>query len=255
MLRTPLVVANWKMNKTIGESLNFVQVFLPLVSEVTRVDIALGPGFISLMDVSKALRGSRVALAAQNMHWEPEGAFTGEISSGMLMDVPCRYVILGHSERRQFFGEGDGEVSRKVLAAFSEGIVPILCVGETLGERDYGRTFEKVEGQLRGSLEEVILEDGEDLVLAYEPVWAIGTGKTATPEEAQEVHAFARDCLVELFGAQKAARIRILYGGSVKPDNAGALMTMEDIDGALVGGASLDPESFAKIINAAVRDS
>jgi triosephosphate isomerase len=254
MDRKPLIVANWKMNKTIDESVDFVEEFLPLVSGVEDVDMALAPPFLSLPPVGGALKGSMVSLAAQNMHWEEAGAFTGEISPVMLRDVGCRHVILGHSERRQFFGEGDGEVSRKVQAALQEGIIPILCVGETLGERDYGKTFDTVGGQLTGGLADVVLETGNELVLAYEPVWAIGTGKTASPEEAQEVHAFARSLLASAFGNDIAGAIRILYGGSVKPDNAGALMDMADIDGALVGGASLDPDSFAGIIKAVTGD-
>jgi len=253
MERIPLIVANWKMNKTVDESVDFVEEFLPLISGVGDVDTALAPPFLSLQPVAGALDGSRVALAAQNMHWEEAGAFTGEISPVMLKDIGCRYVILGHSERRQFFGEGDGEVSRKVQAALQEGIIPILCVGETLGERNYGKTFDTVGGQLSGALAETVLETGLELVVAYEPVWAIGTGKTASPEEAQEVHAFARSQLGSAFGSDVAGRIRILYGGSVKPENAAALMKMTDIDGALVGGASLDPDSFAGIIRAVTR--
>lgn len=244
----PLIVANWKMNKTVSESVDFVEEFLPLVSDVENVEMALAPPFISLMPLARALKGSRVALAAQNMHWEDAGAFTGEVSPVMLRDVGCRYVILGHSERRQFFGEGDGEVSRKVLAALREGITPIFCVGETLGEREYGKTFATIEGQVRGGLNDVVLDKGSELVLAYEPVWAIGTGKTASTEEAQEVHGFIRKILSDLFGGKVADSIRILYGGSVKPENAAALLAMPDIDGALVGGASMDPDSFSGIV-------
>jgi triosephosphate isomerase len=254
MKRRPFIVANWKMNKTVDDSVDFIKEFLPLISDVEDVDMALAPAYISLRPVSKALEGSRVGLSAQNMHWEEGGAFTGEISAVMLRDADCQYVILGHSERRQYFGEGEGEISRKVLAALREGITPIVCVGETLGERDYGKTYDKVEGQIRGSLADVMLENGSELVLAYEPVWAIGTGKTATPEEAQDVHAFSRDQLAALFGNDRASQIRILYGGSVKADNAGSLMSMPDIDGALVGGASLNPESFAGIIKAVISD-
>jgi len=254
MERRPLIVANWKMNKTVDESLNFVEEFIPMVSGVGDVDMVLAPPFISLMPASKAVTGSNVALAAQNMHWEEAGAYTGEVSPVMIRDIGCRYVILGHSERRQFFGEGDGEVSRKVVAALKEGIIPILCVGETLGEREYGKTFDTVGGQIRGGLADVVLESGQELVLAYEPVWAIGTGKTASPEEAQEVHSFARSQLAGLFGNEIAESIRILYGGSVKSENAGTLMSMHDIDGALVGGASMEPESFAGIVNAVTGD-
>jgi triosephosphate isomerase len=250
MERKPLIVANWKMNKTVDESVDFVNEFISLVSDERDADMALAPSFISLTSVAESLGDGPVALAAQNMHWEEAGAYTGEISSTMLKDAGCSYVILGHSERRQFFGEGDGEVSRKVQAALREGITPILCVGETLGERDYGKTFDTVGTQIGGGLTDVVLESGHEMVLAYEPVWAIGTGKTAGPEEAQEVHAFIRNQLGSLFGRHIADSIRILYGGSVKPDNARALMSMDDIDGALVGGASMEPESFARIIKA-----
>ncbi len=251
MARTPLIVANWKMNKTIAESVDFVEEFLPLVSGVEEVETALAPPPTALAAVGKALEASRVALAAQNMHWEGSGAFTGEISPIMLRDIGCRLVIVGHSERRQLFGEGDGEVARKVTAAMREGITPIICVGETLGEREYGKTFEIVERQLRGGLEGTLVESGTDLVIAYEPVWAIGTGKTATPGEAQEVHGFIRGLMAGIVGSEVSQQIRLLYGGSVKPDNTPSLSAMEDIDGALVGGASLDPESFAGIVKAA----
>ncbi len=248
MGRTPFIVANWKMNKTVAEAVDFVEEFLPLLPAGLQVEVALAPPHTALMAVGKALEGSGVALAAQNMHWEEAGAFTGEVSPVMVRDLGCRHVIVGHSERRQFFGEGDGEVARKVTSALREGVTPILCVGETLGEREYGKTFETVERQLRGGLEGTVLESGLELTIAYEPVWAIGTGKTATPEEAQEVHHFIRGLLSSHFGAELSGRIRILYGGSVKPENAGALMSMNDIDGALVGGASLDPVSFAGIV-------
>lgn len=253
MKRKPFIVANWKMNKTVGESLSFVKQFMPLISDAAGVDVAIAPSFVALTSVSTALEGTQVALAGQNMHWEEAGAYTGEISPEMLKDAGCRYVILGHSERRQFFGEGDGEVARKIQAAVSNDIIPVLCVGETLGERDYGKTFDTVGGQITGGLTDVAIESGMDLILAYEPVWAIGTGKTAGPEEAQEVHSFARNQLAGIYGNRVAESIRILYGGSVKPDNASALMSMADIDGALVGGASLEPASFAGIIAAVTR--
>ncbi|MDF1535097.1 MAG: triose-phosphate isomerase [bacterium] len=251
MARKPLIVANWKMNKTISESVDFVEEFLPLVSGVEDVDVAIAPPATALAALGKALSRSWVALAAQNMHWEGSGAFTGEISPVMLRDIGCRMVIVGHSERRQFFGEGDGEVARKIAAAMREGITPILCVGETLGEREYGKTFDVVERQLLGALDGTVVEGGADLVVAYEPVWAIGTGKTATQGEAQEVHGFIRGLMAGLVGKEVSDQIRVLYGGSVKPDNTSSLITMEDIDGALVGGAGLDPESFAGIVKAA----
>jgi triosephosphate isomerase len=251
MARRPLIAANWKMNKTISESVEFVQQFLPLVSGISEVDSAIAPPPTALAAVGKELSGSPTALSAQNMHWQESGAFTGEVSPVMLRDVGCTLVIVGHSERRQIFGEGDGEVAQKVSAALGEGITPILCVGETLGEREYGKTFEVIERQLLGGLEGTVVGSGAELVIAYEPVWAIGTGKTATPGEAQEVHGFIRGLMAGLVGEEVSNGIRILYGGSVKPDNCSSLMEMEDIDGALVGGASLDPESFAGIIKAA----
>lgn len=251
MARRPLIAANWKMNKTISESVEFVRQFQPLVAGVENVDAAIAPPSTALAAVGEALSQGRTALAAQNMHWEASGAFTGEVSTAMLLDAGCSMVIIGHSERRQFFGEGDGEVAQKVAAALQEGLTPILCVGETLGERDYGKTFEVVERQILGGLEGTVVESGGGLVVAYEPVWAIGTGKTATPGEAQEVHASIRGLLAGLLGEEVAKEIRILYGGSVKPDNCASLMSMDDIDGALVGGASLDPESFAGIVKAA----
>jgi triosephosphate isomerase len=252
MNKRPLIVANWKMNKTVPECVDFVQEFLPMAEGVPVVDIVLSPPFTALDPVSRALKGSLIRLAAQNMHWEEAGAFTGEVSPIQLRDVGCHFVIIGHSERRQFFGESDGEISRKVCAALQEGIIPLLCIGETLGEREYGKTFEVAERQLRSGTEGVVLETGAELVVAYEPVWAIGTGKTATPQEAQEIHGFIRGLLSNLFGTEVGSTMRILYGGSVNGENAGILLEMEDIDGALVGGASLAPQSFAEIIKAVI---
>ncbi len=250
-MRRPLVIANWKMNKTVEEALAFAAEAVPVLGRVSDVEVALAPPFTALSELRRALAGSNISLAAQNMHWEREGAFTGEISPGMLRDLGCRYVLLGHSERRQFFGEGDGEVGRKVASALTEGLIPVLCVGESLAEREYGRTFEVVERQLRGGLEDQPLDDSGDLVVAYEPVWAIGTGRTATPAEAQEVHAHIRGLLASLCGKELAAGIRILYGGSVKPDNAATLMGQPDVNGGLVGGASLKADAFAAIVRGA----
>jgi len=255
MKRKPFIVANWKMNKTVPECVDFVQEFRQLLAGDPDVDVVLSPSFTALAPVARALEGSRVGLAAQNMHWEDAGAFTGEISPIQLRDLGCRYVIIGHSERRQYFGESDGEISRKVSAAFQEGVIPVLCVGETLGERDYGKTFEVIERQLRGGTDGIVLETRTELVVAYEPVWAIGTGKTASPQEAQEVHHFIRGLLANLFGAEVSLSVRVIYGGSVKPENMADLMEMADIDGALVGGASLEPESFAEIIKSVISDS
>jgi len=246
-MRKPILAANWKMHKTQGEAMQFVAAFLPLVKDATAVEILLAPAFPALARVGEALSGSNVLLAAQNVNPELQGAFTGEVSPAMLADVGCRYAIVGHSERRSLYGEDDGFVARKARALLERGIRPIVCVGETLAEREAGRTFGVVGGQLEGSLREVPSERAAEVVVAYEPVWAIGTGRTATPALAQEVHAFVRERLTARFGAAAQA-MRIQYGGSVKPENVDDLMAQPDIDGALVGGASLDPEAFARIV-------
>lgn len=249
-MRRPIFAANWKMHKTASEAVAFAKSFLPLINASDRdAEIVLAPSFLALHALSQAIAGSRVVLAAQNMHSETQGAFTGEISATMLCDVHCRYVIVGHSERRQLFGETNAFIAQKVAAAFANGLIPILCVGETLDERETGRTFAALAQQLAESSALVPKARAHELVIAYEPVWAIGTGKTATPEIAQEAHAFLRQECEKHFGSA-AKSLRIQYGGSVKPDNAAALQAKPDIDGALVGGASLDPESFAKIVNA-----
>jgi triosephosphate isomerase len=246
-VRTPFITANWKMHKTGAEAAAFAQAFAPLVHDVADVEIAIAPPFTALAALGAALRESGVALAGQNAHFEPKGAFTGEISVEMLAELGCRYVILGHSERRALFGETDAFIARKLRAVQNGGLRPILCVGETLAEREAGRTFEVLRGQLDGSLAESDAARAAELVVAYEPVWAIGTGKTATPELAQDAHAFVRARLADRFG-MAAEAIRIQYGGSVKPENAAELMAKPDIDGALVGGASLDPKGFSAII-------
>jgi triosephosphate isomerase len=248
-VRRRFLAANWKMHKTVGEAVAFAQAFLPLVREVGDREIAIAPPFTALAALGEALSGSAVRLAAQNVHDEARGAFTGEIAPGMLAELGCAYGIVGHSERRHLFGEGDGFVARKAAALFAAGIRPIVCVGETLDEREAGRTFAVLETQLRGSLARVPEERAAELVVAYEPVWAIGTGRTATPTTAQEAHAMIRRWLRDRFGAA-AEEIRIQYGGSVKPDNAAELMSQADVDGALVGGASLDAEPFARIVRA-----
>ncbi|MCA9510347.1 MAG: triose-phosphate isomerase [Myxococcales bacterium] len=235
------------MHKTTGEALAFVDAFLPLVAGAD-VDVVLAPTFTALHAVGKAIAGSRVALAAQNVSAEPKGAFTGEISTEMLRDVGCAYAIVGHSERRALYGETSELVARKAQALLAAGMRPIVCVGETLEEREAGRVEAVVGEQLAGSLAGIADDRAAEVVVAYEPVWAIGTGRTATPEIAQEVHAFVRTRLRERFGAGGDA-IRIQYGGSVKPDNVAELMAQPDIDGGLVGGASLEPESFASIVN------
>jgi len=247
-MRRPILAANWKMYKTVGEAVAFVEAFLPQVRDLgDGVEVVLAPPFTALEAVGDALGGSPVKLAAQNVCAETEGAFTGEIAPRMLADVGCSYAIVGHSERRQLYGETDEAVARKAEALFRAGLRPIVWVGERLAEREAGRAFEVIERQLAGSLARVPEARAEELVLAYEPVWAIGTGRTATPEIAQEVHAFVREQLAKRFG-EAARRIRIQYGGSVKPDNVYALMAQQDVDGALVGGASLDPASFARIV-------
>ena len=246
-MRTPILAANWKMHKTVGEALAFVEAFLPRVAGAEGVEIVIAPPHTALDQVGQSLGGSEVKLAAQNVHPEEQGAFTGEVAPGMLADLGCAYAIVGHSERRALFGESDAFVARKAAALLAHGVRPIVCVGETLEQREAERTFDVVGGQLDESLARIPVERGEELVIAYEPVWAIGTGRTATPALAQEVHGFIRERLAKRFG-ERAAGIRIQYGGSVKPENVYALMAQPDIDGALVGGASLDPESFARIV-------
>jgi triosephosphate isomerase len=246
-VRRKIVAANWKMYKTVREAEAFVAAFLPLVEGISDVEIVLAPPFTALAAVGAKLAGSAVALAAQNVSPEKQGAFTGEIAPGMLVELGCRYGIVGHSERRALYGENDAGVARKAAALLEHGVRPIVCVGETLAQREQGRTSAVVSAQLEGSLASVPPERADDVVVAYEPVWAIGTGKTATPELAQDVHALIRAQLRRRFGAA-GDRIRIQYGGSVKPDNAASLLSQADIDGALVGGASLEAESFARIV-------
>jgi triosephosphate isomerase (TIM) len=246
--RKPLIAGNWKMYKTPAEAADYVRTFLPLVAGVSDRDIMIAPPYPALDTVAAALRGSAVALGAQDVFWENEGAFTGQVSPKMLCAVGCRYAIIGHSERRQFFGETDDTVNRKIRAAVSAGLVPVMCVGESEAERDAGQTLSILDKQVKGGLKGFFAEQMGSLVIAYEPVWAIGTGKTATSAQAQEAHRFIRSLVDSLLGAASAAAIRILYGGSVKPENVSELMSMPDIDGGLVGGASLNPESFAKIV-------
>jgi triosephosphate isomerase len=252
-MRKKIIAANWKMNMTQGEATDFVATFLLEIGESTEVEVVIVPPFTAIAAVNAALgQAQHIKVGAQNMHWERSGAFTGEISPAMLRDLFVRYVVLGHSERRTLFGETDEIVNRKVRAAHEAMLRPIVCVGETLEQRERG-DVEKVLGtQLRGSLAGLGAKELLETVIAYEPVWAIGTGKTATAEQAQEAHAFVRRTLGgEISDKATADKIRIQYGGSVKPDNAGTLMTQPDIDGALVGGASLDPRSFAQIVQGA----
>lgn len=242
-MHKPLIAGNWKMNKTIEETEEFIYSFLPLIKDVDDVDIIIAPPFTSLGVASFFLKDTNIRLAGQNVFYEEKGAFTGEIAPSMLISAGCSHVIIGHSERRQYFSETDEIVNKKVKNARKNGLEVILCIGETLKEREDGRTFDVIKRQLTGSLKDVSL-DG--LTIAYEPVWAIGTGKTATPDQAEEVHSYIRDWL-KGYG-DVSERIRILYGGSVTPDNIRSLMAEPDVDGALVGGASLKPDSFAKII-------
>jgi triosephosphate isomerase len=247
--RRPIIAGNWKMNKTSAEARDLATKLLPLVSTVKDRDIVLAPPFTALSAVAEAIKGTNVALSAQNLFWEDKGAFTGEISAEMLLDLGCKYVIIGHSERRQFFGDTDETVNRKVKQALKKGMLPILCVGETLAEREAGKLTEVISRQVKGGLKDITVEDMKNVVIAYEPVWAIGTGKTATPEQANEVHALIREKVKSLYTADIAEGLRIQYGGSVTPENVSSLMAKPDIDGALVGGASLKPESFAALVN------
>jgi triosephosphate isomerase (TIM) len=248
--RTPLIAGNWKMHKTVAEAESFIGALLPRVSSVERTEVAICPAFTVLQAMVDSTRGSRVGVFAQNMHQAPEGAFTGEVSPAMLSEVGVQGVVLGHSERRGLFGETDKALALKVPAAFGAGLVPILCVGETEEERDRGDTQRKLRHQVQEDLARIELEQLGDVVIAYEPIWAIGTGQVASPEQAQEAIAFIR-ALVGDRSREQAQRTRILYGGSVKPDNAAELLALPDVDGALVGGASLEAESFAAIVAAA----
>ena len=251
MTRRTFIAGNWKMNKTVAEATALVRELRAAVSMVRdRVEIAVAPPFTALHPVAKALEDSNISLAGQNCHADASGAFTGEVSAPMLKEVGCSWVILGHSERRQYFGETDTGVNRKVAAVLKAGMLPIICVGETLAEREAGKTLSVVETQVKGCLSGFGKDEGGKFVIAYEPVWAIGTGKTATSRQAQEVHAHIRGLLTGLWGKDTAEAVRIQYGGSVKADNAAELLGMPDIDGALVGGASLKVSDFAAIVKA-----
>jgi triosephosphate isomerase len=243
-MRKPILAGNWKMFKTEAEAVDFFKNFKDQVADVSDRTILFCLPFPALSRVANDLRGSNIALGAQNLHWEDQGAFTGEVSAPMLKAVGCTYVIIGHSERRQYFGETDETVNKKVKAAFKHNLLPIVCVGETLEQREKGEAFKIIERQVSRGLHSLDISHLSLVIIAYEPVWAIGTGKTATPAQAQEVHAFIRGLLPK----DVAEGVRILYGGSVKPDNVKELMAQPDIDGGLVGGASLKPDSFAKIV-------
>lgn len=250
-MRTPVVAANWKMHKTQPEARQFLADFLPRAAALTGVEIVICPPFTALAAAAEALKGTAVGLGAQNMSEQPSGAFTGEVSGAMLADAGCRYVILGHSERRRLFGEDDRLVGAKVRAALQHNLIPILCIGETLEEQQAGQADAVNRRQLLAGLEGLTAEQVAGLIIAYEPVWAIGTGRNCDPQDAQARIAAVRAVVAEAFGAEAARRVRIQYGGSVKPGNMASYMAQPDIDGALVGGASLDPASFAAICEAA----
>src|ERR1051326_2339911 len=251
-MRKKIVAAHWKMNMTQGEAERFVETFLRGCGKITGVEVVIVPRFTAIAKVMEALgRAQNIKVGAQNMYWEKSGAFTGEISAALLRDLFVHYVVLGHSERRTLFGETDEMVNRKARAAHEAKLRPIVCIGETLEQRDKGNVEKILSIQLRGSLAGLKPKELQESVIAYEPVWAIGTGRNATPQQAQEAHAFIRHILREMSDENTAERVRIQYGGSVKPENARELMRQADIDGALVGGASLDPRSFAQIVKAA----
>ncbi|MBI3090953.1 MAG: triose-phosphate isomerase [Candidatus Tectomicrobia bacterium] len=250
-MRRPLVAGNWKLHKTVAESVALAEELLHLLGEVREVDILVAPTFVALDAVARVLRGTRLAVAAQNLFWEPAGAYTGEVSAPLLTAVGCSAVILGHSERRQHFGDSEAQISRRVQAALASGLTPIVCVGETLAERRAGRTAAIIGQQLEGTLGALTPSELRSIVIAYEPVWAIGTGVSAGPAQAQEVHALIR-AWVRARAPEVSAALRLLYGGSVKASNSAALLGEPDIDGALVGGASLDAREFAAIVRSGV---
>ncbi|HZQ70520.1 MAG TPA: triose-phosphate isomerase [Terriglobales bacterium] len=248
MPRKKLMAANWKMYKTPDQTRDYFRDFLPMVQDHDRDEIAVCPPFLDIHAAVESAKGSRVSIGGQNMFWEKEGAYTGEVSTAMLLACGCTHVIIGHSERRQYFGETDDTVNMKLKPALEAGLVPIVCVGEVLEERESGLTEDVLRRQCLRAFHAISSKKAAKLVIAYEPVWAIGTGKTATPQLASEAHALIRGEAAKAFGEDFAAKLRILYGGSVKPENVKALMAEEEIDGALVGGASLDPKSFAAIV-------
>ncbi len=249
-MRKIIIAGNWKLNKTIGEAKELVGQLKDLVKGISKVDIVVCPVYTALSAVSGQIADSDIGLGAQDLFWEEKGAFTGEVSASLLKDAGASYVIIGHSERRQYFCETDEWVNKKLNAALAAGLAPIVCVGETLSEREADKTFAVIERQLKGAFDGISGDDMKKCIIAYEPVWAIGTGKTATPQQAQDVHSFIREQIAVMFGSEVAQTMRIQYGGSVKPANAKELLSQPDIDGALVGGASLKAEDFAQIIKA-----
>nr|WP_092074773.1 triose-phosphate isomerase [Dendrosporobacter quercicolus]NSL49293.1 triose-phosphate isomerase [Dendrosporobacter quercicolus DSM 1736]SDN13083.1 triosephosphate isomerase [Dendrosporobacter quercicolus] len=247
-MRTPIIAGNWKMHKTISETTALARELAALTADAKGVEVVICPPFTALAAAHEAVAGSAVKLGAQNMYWEPKGAFTGEIAPGMLSDAGCQYVIIGHSERRQYFGETDQTVNQKLKAAFANNLIPIICVGETLDQREAGTTEAVVGEQVQAGLAGLTEGQAASLVIAYEPVWAIGTGRTASSDDANSVCRLIRATVAKLFGQASADRVRIQYGGSVKADNIAELMAKSDIDGALVGGASLDAAGFSRIV-------
>jgi triosephosphate isomerase (TIM) len=252
-MRTPVIAGNWKMFKTVHDAVVYTKEFRTMVKDATAIDIVVAPAFLAVHAVAEAARNSPVAVAAQDVFWEKEGAFTGEVSAAMVREAGAEYVIVGHSERRQYFGETDQSVNRKTVAALAADLVPIVCIGETLEQRERSETMDVIDRQIKVGLDGLTGAQVSGLVLAYEPVWAIGTGRTATSQQAQEVHAHIRGRLRAWFGGDAADACRVIYGGSVKPDNIAELIAQPDVDGALVGGASLDPRSFADIVARARR--
>jgi triosephosphate isomerase (TIM) len=252
-MRTPVIAGNWKMFKTVHDAVVYTKEFRTMVKDATAIDIVVAPAFLAVHAVAEAARNSPVAVAAQDVFWEKEGAFTGEVSAAMVREAGAEYVIVGHSERRQYFGETDQAVNRKTVAALAADLIPIVCIGETLEQRERNETMDVLDRQIKVGLDGLTGAQVSGLVLAYEPVWAIGTGRTATSQQAQEVHEHIRGRLRAWFGGDAADACRVIYGGSVKPDNIAELVAQPDVDGALVGGASLDPRSFADIVARARR--
>ena len=249
MMRTPFIAGNWKMHKTVTETVAYVKEFRSLVKDISDVEIVIAPPFTALHAAAEAARNSNVGIAAQDLYWERQGAFTGEVSGAMIAESGAEYVIVGHSERRTLFGETDASVNRKIAAAFAAGLTPIVCIGETLDQRERSETFSVLDRQIKDGFDGVTSDRLVQLVIAYEPVWAIGTGRNATPAQAAEAHGHIRKRLQQWFGAEPSEQCRIVYGGSVKPDNIRELASQPDVDGALVGGASLDVKGFFDIVS------
>jgi triosephosphate isomerase len=251
-VRTPFLAANWKMYKDVASAVTYVKEFRSLVKDVAGVEIVIAPPFTALHAAAEAARNSNVGIAGQNLHWEREGAFTGEVSGAMLREAGAEYVIVGHSERRTLFGETDASVNRRIAAAFASGLTPIVCIGETLDQRERNDTFAVLDRQIKQGFDGVTSDQMAQLVIAYEPVWAIGTGRNATPPQAAEAHGYIRQRILSWFGNDAAERVHVIYGGSVKPENIGEIAAQPDVDGALVGGASLDVRAFFDLTRNAV---